>query len=179
MNLLRKITHNIRGKVIINNYKNMIASSDKVIDIGSNTGFIAKQVYDCFKCNMECSDVINNLECNLPFHLIKDFKIDVPDKSFDIAMINDVLHHVQSDKQLLIIKEAERISKKVLIFETQYNFIVEIIEKINERKGMPCPRAFRDLGGWKILLKDFKCVEAKKPFYYPIASFVLTKIQQS
>ncbi len=175
MNILRKITHSLRANIIINNYKNIIKPNHRVIDIGTDSGFIANKIKKAFNCEVECCDITNNLKYDMQFHLINDSKIGVADKSFDIAMLNDTLHHVPLDSQIKLIKEAERISKKVLIFEAKINFVVWITDKLDELKGMPCPMAHRDINEWKTVLHDFTYKKVKKPIYYPITNYIFIK----
>jgi ubiquinone/menaquinone biosynthesis C-methylase UbiE len=177
MNLFRKFTHSIRAGVIIDNYKDIIKPHHKVIDIGCDTGYMAKKIGDKLFCKIECADIVNNLEYDMPFYLIKDFKMDIPDKKFDIAMINGVLHHVGLNDQLKLIKEVERISKEIVIFEDQFNFVVGIMDALNKLEGMPCPLAHRNLQDWRRLLKDFDYIPVRKPLYYPVRNYIFVKKQ--
>ncbi len=154
MNRLRKFTHNSRAKLVIASYSKIIKKNYKVLDIGSYNGFVADKIRQHFKCHVECADLKNDLEYDMYFNLIKDSTINVPYKSFDIAMINDTLHHIPFDEQMNIIKESQRVSKKVLIFETNPCIAIKFMHFLNILEGMHSSRKLY----WRNLLEWVKVI---------------------
>jgi len=125
---------------------------------------------------MECADVENFLDYDFKFHYINDFRIKVKDKSFDIAMINDTLHHIPYTKQIKLIREAQRVSKKTLIFESD-GVVAEAMDVYFNKGKMGTSLSFRSLQSWiNILYKEFYQYEIKIPFYYPQKQYCFIQI---
>ena len=60
-------------------------------------------------------DIKDNRIVDIPFKIIDGKNLPFDDNSFDVTLINYVLHHSQNPERLL--KEAKRVSKKIIIFE--------------------------------------------------------------
>ena len=180
LNPIRKFTHGLRTQLIINTYKNIIKPNDRVADIGCDTGFVGFHIAKALHCTVEGIDLENHLEYKIPFHGISNFKTKLPDQSFDAVMINDTLHHVSFDRQMELINEAQRISRKVLIFESQLNWAVWITDYLNEKRKMSAPNANRDLEGWQNFLPaTFVFLPVKKRFWYPVGHYAFGQIPES
>ena len=175
-----QFTINIRSKLIIKGYKSEIKVNDSVLDIGCGTGIVAKNIEDAFDCKISGADIQNYLDYDIHFYKINtDGKLPTKTKSFDIAMINDVLHHCDKGIQIKVIKEALRVSKKVLIFETRPTLIAFFIDKVLNwvhNKNMPVPLTHRSIKNWMNLLESNGIkpvlIKLKTPFYYPLSHFV-------
>ena len=113
---LSKVTGSYRTKLIISVYRKWIKPNDNILDVGCGTGIVAKILKDNFQTKITGADIKKYLIYDLPFITIKSNKIPVKDESFDTAMLNDVLHHINKEYQANAIKEAMRVSKKVFIF---------------------------------------------------------------
>ena len=83
-----------------------------------------------FKCKMHCSYIIDYMECELPFTLIKNNKLPFKKDTFDIAIMDDVIHHMAPEIQSVMLKEASRIVKKLLIVETDRTTVALILDTI-------------------------------------------------
>jgi len=150
-----------RSKVIVSVYKNWINSSDKVLDIGCGNGIITKELKKHFDCKITGTDIVNYLKVSIPFEIMKnENKIPFEDNTFNIALLNDVLHHTKYQEEM--IKEATRVADSVLIFEVSPSLKVKIadylINKIHNAK-MKTPFNFRNLNDWKLLFEKLgiKC----------------------
>jgi ubiquinone/menaquinone biosynthesis C-methylase UbiE len=108
-------------------------------------------------------------------------QLDFEDKQFDVGLINDVLHHIEYDHQLKLIREAARVCKMVLIFEAKPSQLTFFCDKLLNRihnKEMPIPLTFRHQEEWEkaITGMGLACTgtELKKPFaFYPFQNFLL------
>ena len=171
LGFIRRFTHKQRGKLIIQSYTGIIKSRHKVLDIGCYDGTITKNLQEHFNCDMECADICNFLDYSFKFHFIEDFKIvGVEDTTFDIAMINDTLHHIPYENQIRLIKEAQRVSKKVLVFES-YGILTKAMDVFMNKGKMEIALSFRKSNEWLKILKDFSEYKVKIPFYYPQKQF--------
>ena len=100
-------------------------------------------------------------------------------------MLNDVLHHVEWDNQERLLREALRVSKKVLLFEVQPTLVGKLCDYILGKiyyKNMLIPFTFRTSSQWETLFKRlpirrWKTKKVKRPFFYPFShvAFCLEK----
>lgn len=184
---LARFTTPYRSKLIINSYKSWIKTGEKVLDIGCGNGISTKTIADNFKVNATCCDVEKNIIVNLPFFRIpKDGKLRFKNRSFDSAMINDVLHHVDKQYQAHIIKEALRVAKKVLIFEVEPTLSGKVFDMILNKlhyKSLQTPLSFRWRKGWIELFKkmglNYETKSVKTPFWYPFVNISMMVKEKS
>lgn len=109
-----------RAQRIIEAYKGLISSDSKVLDVGCGNGVIGGMIRESFGCRMAGADILKYAVTDTPFFLIKDgYTLPFKDGEFDVAMLNDMLHHMPYDNQIRILKEALRVAKTVLIFEVK------------------------------------------------------------
>jgi len=109
--------------------------------------------------------------------MTKANKLPFKDNAFDITMLNDVLHH--SDYHEELIEECLRVSKKLLIFETQKSRFVKFADRVLSKlvhKEMNTPLNFRTLDEWKDLfdkigLETVKIKVNKPSFWMPTTTF--------
>lgn len=182
---LANITSKYRGNLITDAYKNNLKKNSKVIDVGCGNGVITTQLKNHFKFRVTGCDIMDYLIVKIPFKKMeKNNKIPFKNKAFDISMFNDVLHHMPKDTQIKMLKEALRVSRKILIFEVQptlpgkvFDFILNKIHNFN----MDIPFTFRKTKDWIKVFEDLKCtykvIDVDRPTFYPFShvAFVLTK----
>lgn len=96
------------------------------------------------------------------------------DNSFDAAMLNDMLHHVDKSYQLHIIKEALRVAKKILIFEVEPTLLGKISDvALNKLHygALKTPLSFRSKEEWLELFRkmglEYTVRSVNTPFWYP------------
>ena len=92
-----------------------IKKGSKILDLGCGSGIAAKYFQDFFEAKVIGVDVKDNRLVSIPFQIIDGRNLPFKDNSFDVVLINYVLHHCESPEELL--KEAKRVSKKIIIFE--------------------------------------------------------------
>ncbi|MBI2541524.1 class I SAM-dependent methyltransferase [Candidatus Woesearchaeota archaeon] len=172
---MRKLGTGIRMRMIAECCNGNIGSDAKVLDIGAGNGYVSNHIKNKFGCKMYCADILNYLEYDFPFYKISGNKLPFKDKFFDMAMINDTLHHMDSSTQIAMLKEAARVAKKVLIFETKRTFTAMVLDRIMSKIhniSMPVPCTHKTVKGWKecfldLGLKDME-IKIEKKWYYPL-----------
>ncbi len=177
-----QITSPYRSKLIVKSFKPWIKKKQKILDIGCGTGITAKVIIEDFKVNVTGCDLENYLAFDIPFYKIsKNGKLPFKDKTFDVAMLNDVLHHVDKAYQTYIIKEALRVAKKVLIFEDKPTISAKVFDTILNKlhySSLDAPLTFRSSKGWSELfnsigLKYIIKNNIQKPLWYPFSHIAM------
>ena len=186
---LSNFTSRYRGKLIINTYKKWLKAGEKVLDIGCGNGVVSSQLQDNLKIDLTGCDVMGYLIGNIKFvKMTNQNKLPFKKNSFDVAMLNDVLHHTSWVDQHKILREALRVADEVLIFEVKPTILAIItdylVNKIHN-KDMRIPFTFRSVKDWKRLFDklNVKCeyLIVKRPMFYPashIAFRLKVKIQK-
>jgi ubiquinone/menaquinone biosynthesis C-methylase UbiE len=94
----------------------ILKKSDDVIDIGSGTGFFSQAIVNNVSSIISV-DPSKKMLLKNKNHDISNIQGDganlgIKDDSFDLALIINVLHHIQKEKQIEFISEAYRLLKK-------------------------------------------------------------------
>lgn len=170
--MLTKQRKTIRAKRMVDFYKPHLKG--KILDIGCGNGLLAAELQSLVcKLDLTGTDISY---CSPPFKFKRCSEKALPfgDKEFDVSMLNDVLHHTPYDNQLNLIKEALRVSNKVLISEVPNNFIAKIMDIINNKTTKP-PFTMRSLDGWLSLFKinnlKFRYGIMKKELIHPVDNY--------
>ncbi len=186
MNIIK--TRNIRrAKSISQFFREYLKRGQKVLDVGLGNGLNAEQIRKDYKVKITGIDVIDFNETNIPLIIFDGRNIPFKDNQFDVAMITQTLHHC--DEPLKILKEATRISKRLIMLEdVGVSRIHMIISKwfdymMNLRHGVNSPGNFRMHEEWLSVFRkmNLKVIVTKKyeenPFYSPMRSrfYVLEK----
>jgi len=95
--------------------KDFIREGARILDLGCGSGIVGKQFQDFFKAELIGIDIEDKRVEEIPFRIFDGFHIPFPNSSFDVVLINYVLHHTPDPEILL--KEAKRVGKKIIIFE--------------------------------------------------------------
>jgi ubiquinone/menaquinone biosynthesis C-methylase UbiE len=98
----------------------------RIIDIGCGTGHLSKILQD-HEYDVLAIDVRNRVQVEgIQFSLYDGKKIPVHDLSYDTSLLMTVLHHTPDPEA--VIKEALRVSRRVVIIEDVYESASEKIK---------------------------------------------------
>ena len=178
---ISQFTSPFRSKLIVKSFRPWIKKKEKVLDIGCGTGITTKMIVENFKVNAVGCDIENYLVFAIPFYKIsKKGKLPFKSKNFDLAMINDVLHHVDKSYQVYIIKEALRVAKKVLIFEAEPTLSAKIFDTLLNKlhySSLNAPLTFRSNNEWQELFNSiglkYIIKNVERPFWYPFSHIAM------
>jgi SAM-dependent methyltransferase len=175
-------TLKIRARHIARSIAPYLSQNSRVLDIGCGNGVVTQELRNIFGFDISGTDVARYLKADIPFTQMKTAtQLDFEDRHFDVGLINDVLHHIDHDNQVELIREATRVCKTVLIFEARPSPLAFFFDRVLNRihnKDMPVPLTFRHREEWEkaITAKGLVCSgrELEKPFaFYPFQNFLL------
>ncbi len=178
---LAQFTAPYRSKLIIKSYRSWTHEKEKVLDIGCGNGISTKQISENLKVFATGCDIEKNIVASFPFFLIpRSGKLPFKDRTFDAAMLNDVLHHVEKHQQLPILKEALRVAKEVLIFEVEPTLSGKVFDMLLNKlhyKSLKTPLSFRWKKEWIKLFEEvglkYETKKVKTPFWYPFSNIAM------
>lgn len=179
---LAQFTAPYRSKLIIKCYKSWMKEKERVLDIGCGNGISTKEITDNLNVYVTGCDVEKNIVFDFPFFLIpKSGKLPFKDQSFHTAMLNDVLHHVETQYQIPVLKEALRVAKKVVLFEVEPTLFGKIFDALLNKlhyKSLKAPLTFKWRKDWIKLFKElglkYETKSVKVPFWYPFSNIAMT-----
>ncbi len=175
-----KSTILIRSKYLINSCKQLgiINKSDKVLDVGCGNGVMGSEFKKAFKCEVTGTDILYYMDKDATINYVgmtNPVVLPFPSKSFDLVIINEVLHHTDTDTQLALINEAKRVGHRLLIFEEDPSIMAKLIDIVINNihnKAMPRPLNFQTKERWLQILSVYfynvKCFDVQTSFYYPL-----------
>lgn len=140
----------------------------KILDIGSGTGHTAQKLINLGYKKVSCVDYTDMNTCLETKPVIYDGKkLPFTDNSFDTALMITVLHH--TPKPELIVKEARRVAKRLVIMEDTYKNIFQqyatyLMDSIGNMEFRGHPHTNQTDKGWRKLFKKLglKIVAVKK-----------------
>lgn len=114
-----------RARQIIKRLSPHIGKNEKIIDVGSGTGFVAKILMEKTPAKITLVDVHHNPLCKSFPVIIYDGKtLPFPDESFNTSLLIAVLHHCQNPMRVL--DEAIRVSsQKIIVMEDLFESRLE------------------------------------------------------
>ncbi|MDO8527723.1 MAG: class I SAM-dependent methyltransferase [Deltaproteobacteria bacterium] len=165
-------TQKLRGKLIVQSYKNWGVENKKVLDVGCGNGVVSKVLMEKLHLDLFGTDILDYRKENIPFKKMDPARLPFEDASFDYVLFNDVLHHSEYIESLLL--EAKRVGKHLLIFEVQDGPVFRIFDVVLNslyHADMPHPENFKTSEEWSVLFDrlGFHCEkgEVQHPVWYP------------
>lgn len=173
---LADITSVYRSSLILDAYSGWLKNDQRVLDIGCGTGVVAYEIGR----NFNFDKIVG---CDIDEYLRRDIKFkkmpspsELPFKAarFDIAMLNDVLHHTEYKNQRSLLSQAKRVAGSILIFELIPTNIGKacdfLVNKIHNLK-MEIPFTYRTIRDWEELYKSVGLIQERRsiktPVWYP------------
>jgi ubiquinone/menaquinone biosynthesis C-methylase UbiE len=93
-----------------------IKKGDYILDLGCGSGIVASEFKKFFGTKIEGVDIVDKRVIQMPFTLYDGKNIPLSDNSFDVVLINFVLHHCEDP--IKVLSEAKRVAKgKIIIYE--------------------------------------------------------------
>jgi len=135
-----------------------IEKGAKILDLGCGSAIIGKTFQDFFKAEILGIDIVDKRVEKISFQIYDGKNIPFPENSFDLVLINYVLHHSQDPIALL--KEAKRVSKKIIIFEDlPEGFFSKIYCKLHQLSfdklfGNSSKTSFKTEKNWEKIFKE-------------------------
>jgi len=96
--------------------RSFIPAGCRILDLGCGSGIVGKNFQKYFKAELVGADIKDNRIFPLDFQIIDGKNLPFTTHSFDVVLINYVLHHAKERSWLL--KEAKRVARdKIIIYE--------------------------------------------------------------
>lgn len=138
---------------------NHLSVTDKIIDVGSGNGLVADFL------RQQGFDVTPLDIVSMPYHervapIVYDGKtMPFEEKSFDVALILTVLHHIERPEPVL--EEAQRIAHKIIIIEDIYKnklqkYATFFMDWLVNLGYSPAPHTNKNDKGWRMTFDNME-----------------------
>lgn len=139
--------------------QDFIARNSKILDLGCGPGIAGKTFQEFFQADLLGVDIKDRRINDIPFKLIDGKILPFSENSFDIVLINYVLHH--SRDPIALLNEAKRVTRdKIIIFEDLAEGCLSKLfcrlHGISYDKlfGNPTKTSFNSEKGWEKIFKE-------------------------
>lgn len=157
-----------RAVTILRVVEPFLDKKNKILDIGSGTGHTAQKLINLGYKKVSCVDYTDMNTCLDTKPVLYDGKkLPFEDNLFDVALLITVLHHTPDPE--LIVKEASRVAKRVVIMEDTHNNVFQqyatyAMDSIGNLEFRGHPHTNKTDKGWRAMFKKLglKIVAAKK-----------------
>jgi SAM-dependent methyltransferase len=105
-----------RMAVLAHSLRDLLPESGTVLDVGCGNGVISRRIMELNpRLAIEGIDVLARPECAIPMKLYDGESFPFNDKSLDVVMFVDVLHHTPDPVKLL--REASRVARRSIVLK--------------------------------------------------------------
>ena len=176
------------GKKMCRDCQDFIKKKSKILDLGCGSAIISKEFKDFFEAEIFGVDIEDKRIYPIPFKVIDGRLLPFPPNSFDVVLMNYVLHH--SEDPISLLSQVKKTAPKIIIYEDiPKGFFSNFFCKIHgftfsfffQKKKQKTN--FKSINEWKKIFKDLglKLIYKKifrQPLIYPVKKvlFVLEKI---
>jgi SAM-dependent methyltransferase len=95
---------------------NLLPSDASVLDIGCGDGLLARRIQDCRPdLSIRGIDVLIRMHTTIPILPFDGRTIPADDRSIDVIMFIDVLHH--TDDPTVLLREAARVARRAIVIK--------------------------------------------------------------
>src|SRR5215467_2048036 len=108
--------HSRRVSVLRACLSELIPENGRVLDVGCGDGLLARLIMER-RTDVQISgiDTLVRERTRIPVTSFNGLQIPFPDKSFDVVMFVDVLHHATNP--MLLLSEAKRVATKAILIK--------------------------------------------------------------
>lgn len=170
--LIRK-ANQLRADTVVKRVWPYIKNANKLIDVGSGTGYVASIL------KREGKDITPvDVDSFRGLRLIKPIiydgkKLPFSDKTFDIGLLLTVLHHTHDPS--IVFSEVARVAKEIVVIETSYKsclgkYITVIADTISNLQTKANWDSYKTDSEWKEFFKNkgFRIVDSHQYIDYNI-----------
>lgn len=149
MNLIERVhggyVHNRRVDVLCRHLSELIPPDSSVLDVGCGDGLLSSLIMRKRPdVRTRGIDVLVRPQTHIPVEAYDGQRMPVEDKSYDVVMFVDVLHH--TDDPMVVLREAVRVARKAVVIKdhTRDGLLagqtLRFMDEIgNERHGVRLP----------------------------------------
>lgn len=140
----------------------MIPLNSSILDVGCGDGELARMIAEKREdTDISGVDVLVRPDTKIPVSEFDGATLPFPDKSFDLVMFVDVLHHTEDPKILL--REAVRVAKKGVVMKDHTrngllaNKTLRLMDWVgNAKYGVALPYNYWSLTEWQAAFTELK-----------------------
>jgi SAM-dependent methyltransferase len=152
--------HKRRTLVLSDWCSRLIPSNSKVIDVGSGDGRLARLIADKRPdISIRGIDVRQRNDAPMLIETFDGRSIPYDEKSFDVVMFVDVLHH--ADDPVNLLREAVRVARQAILIKDHLvegmfaHSTLRLMDWVgNARHGVPLPYTYWTLAKWNRVFND-------------------------
>lgn len=151
--------YEIAAKKMCLDCSDFIQKDSKILDLGCGSGIVGETFQEFFQADLFGVDIKDRRIYPIPFKLIDGKNLPFPENSFDVVLINYVLHH--SRDPLALLNEAKRVTRdKIIIYEDLAEGCLSKLVcwlhgiSFDRLFGNPTKTSFNSEKGWGKIFKE-------------------------
>ena len=154
--------HTRRVSKLCEHLTTMIPLDSSILDVGCGDGDLARMIAEKRRdTDISGVDVLLRPDTKIPVSEFDGVTLPFPDRSFDLVMFVDVLHHTADPKILL--REAARVAKKGIVMKDHTrdgllaNETLRLMDWVgNAKHGVALPYNYWSLNEWRTAFAELE-----------------------